>query len=165
MMSFGIEGADPEILAAMKKPITPHQSRQAVDLARSIGMNVAGHFILGLPGESEQTLQRTIDFACTLDLDIAQFYCAIPFPGSSLYPMALEEGWVEGTSFEKFRQDNAIMDLTGLEPSVVNRYRKRAYLRFYRNPRRLIRLLALLRIKGIHTVIKGGSLFYRWTKS
>ena len=64
---------------------TVEQAMQAVRYAHEAGIKTVGHFILGLPGETEESLGHTIHFAQSLPLDLAQFYCAVPFPGSRLY--------------------------------------------------------------------------------
>jgi len=73
MISYGIESANDEILAASGKGITAEQSRQAVRIADRLGIRTAGHFMLGLPGETEETMAQTLDMALSLPLDIAQF--------------------------------------------------------------------------------------------
>ena len=54
----------------------------------------AGHFVLGIPGETGESLEKTLDLARRLPLDFAQFYCAVPFPGARLYEKAKEKGWL-----------------------------------------------------------------------
>lgn len=163
MISYGIESGNQAVLDQAKKKITVHQSREAVKMARRTGIKVAGHFVLGLPGETEETLKETIDFALTLDIDTAQFYCAVPFPGSSLYEEAKAQGWIEGANFEDFRQDNAVMNLPGLSPLIVNDYRKKGFRRFYLRPSRFLRMLNCMSISGIGETIKGGVRFIKWT--
>ena len=85
LLSFGIESGSQKILDTSKKKIHLEQSRRAVKLANDAGLMVAGHFILGLPGETEETIRETIEFAEQLDLSFAEFYIATPFPGAELY--------------------------------------------------------------------------------
>lgn len=162
MISYGIESGSQRVLDTTKKKTTTHQSRAAVRMAKEAGIKVAGHFVLGLPGDSEETLKETIDFSLHLDIDIAQFYCAVPFPGSRLYELAKEGGWIVGKEFEEFRQDNAVMNLPGLRPSTLNSYRRRGFRRFYMNPARFFRMLPMMKATGIWDAIKGGLRFIRW---
>ena len=165
MISYGIEAGDQAVLDKARKNITVDQCREAVRLAKEAGIKVAAHFVLGLPGETEETLAGTIDLALDLDPEVAQFYCAVPFPGSSLYEFAGNQGWIETKGFEEFSQNNATMDMPGLPPSVVNRYRKKGFRRFYLRPNRFLRLSGLMRAGGIGKTIKGGAKFIRWMAS
>ena len=81
MVSYGLESGSDAILAASGKGITVAQSREAVELAHRLGIRVAGHFMFGLPGETEETMAETLALALALPIDIAQFYAAAPFPG------------------------------------------------------------------------------------
>lgn len=163
MISFGIESANQNVLDAAGKKISADQARKAVDAASAAGIKVAGHFVLGLPGDTPAGIRQTIAFSLSLNLDTAQYYCAVPFPGSPLYRTALKQGWVtEEVSFEEFRQDHAVMHLPGLAPERVDRYRKKAYLKFYFRPARILALLRLIRIQSLGATVKGGLNFLRW---
>ena len=94
MISYGLESGNDKILEGINKKITLEQSRNAVRTAHKLGIKVAGHFILGFPGETRHTMEETLRFALELPLDIAQFYAAAPFPGTSLYEAALRHGWL-----------------------------------------------------------------------
>ena len=165
MISYGIESGNEAVLNSTGKHITPDQSRIAVKMAKEAGIKVAGHFVLGLPGEDEKTLKETVDLALTLDMDMAQFYCAVPFPGSSLYQTATDKGWIEGRDFDEFQQDNAVMNQPGLPASVVNEQRKAAFRRFYLKPANVLRILDLIKGNGIGNTIKTGVQFLGWTRS
>ncbi len=165
MISYGFESGNQAILDNVKKKITIYQSREAVRFAKEAGIKVVGHFALGLPGESEKTLKETIHFSITSGIDMAQFYCAVPFPGSSLYETATEKGWINGKSFEEFRQDNAVMNLPGLKPEIVNLYRKRGFYKFYLRPGRWLQIFRLMAAGGIENSMKAGIRFARWAIS
>ena len=67
------------------KKLTLEQVRQAFRAARAAGMETIGFFIIGLPGETEETMEDTIRFACELDPLVANFSMATPFPGTRMY--------------------------------------------------------------------------------
>ena len=162
MISYGIESGNQQILDQIKKKITLAQSREAVKAATNAGIRTAGHFVIGFPGETEESLRETTDFALSLNPEIAQFYCAVPFPGSQLYEQAANQGWIDRREFAEFHQDNAVMNLPGLPPSVVNDYRKKAYLKFYLRPSRFLQVLKLMKLGRIGETIKGGIRFIKW---
>ena len=165
MISYGIESGSQAVLDLVKKNITPGQARNAVKMAKEAGIKVAGHFVFGLPGETEETIKETINFALGLDMVMGQFYCAAPFPGSHLYELANAEGWLEGREFEEFRQDNAVMNLPGLPTEVVNKHRKEAFRRFYLRPKRFFQILGLISSGMIGKTIKEGVRFFGWARS
>ena len=142
MISFGLESGNDEVLTMTGKGITVAQSRAAVLMAHQMGVKVAGHFVFGLPGETEKTMAETLRLALNLPLDIAQFYVAAPFPGTRLYEEAVKNGWL--TSDANLSQDHAFMELPGLPAGRVNAFRRMAYRRFYTRPRALGRLLSML---------------------
>jgi anaerobic magnesium-protoporphyrin IX monomethyl ester cyclase len=85
---FGFESADDALLEVSGKGITTAQIRRAVHLARQAGLAVHGCFILGLPGETEATIEKAWQFAKELDLRGVSFPIAVPFPGTRLHAMA-----------------------------------------------------------------------------
>lgn len=165
MISYGIESGDQHVLNTARKNITLNQSRKAVSLSRKNGITVVGHFIFGLPGDSIGSINKTIQFAKSLDLDFAQFYCATPFPGSPLFRKALDNKWIDKFDFSQFRQDNAVMQLPGLPPEKVNALRKKAFKGFYTNPRHFFQLLKTVRQHNISDAIKSSVEFLKWSKS
>jgi radical SAM superfamily enzyme YgiQ (UPF0313 family) len=146
MISFGLESGNDAILAASGKGITAAQSREAVRMAHGLGIRTAGHFMFGLPGETEETMAQTLALALSLPLDIAQFYAAAPFPGTALYDEALRKGWLnEAEKGERraFAQNSAVMELPGLPAARVDAFRRDAFRRFYLRPRAVARVLLM----------------------
>lgn len=82
---YGIESGNPEILKATAKHIDLDQVRQAVKWTEEAGIRAKGYFILGLPGDTLETMEQTIEFAASLDLSEAMFSIATPFPGTRLW--------------------------------------------------------------------------------
>jgi anaerobic magnesium-protoporphyrin IX monomethyl ester cyclase len=135
MISYGVESGEQAILDAIKKDITIEQIREAIRLTRKVGFQIAGHFVLGLPGETANSLRKTYDFACNLDLDYAQFYCASPWPGSEFYQMAVKEGWLASTNWDEYEQDHSVTNYPGLSGKEITAFREWATRRFYLRPR------------------------------
>ncbi len=84
-IAFGIESGNQNVLDTIKKDTTLEKMRNAVKIARTAGLETFGFFMLGLPGDTEKTMQDTIDFAKSLDMDIVKFDITIPYPGTELY--------------------------------------------------------------------------------
>ncbi len=161
MISFGLESGDDALLERSGKKMTVAQSRQAVLWAKEAGVRVAGHFIFGLPGETEETLARTLALALELPLDIAQFYAAAPFPGTALYDEAAAGGWLAGD--EAMSQSHAVMNLPGLPAARIDAFRRYAFRRFYGRPRAVWNLWTMAEagaLKGLPASLKR---FIGWT--
>jgi radical SAM superfamily enzyme YgiQ (UPF0313 family) len=150
------------VLDEAHKGTTPEQAFKAVRSAHEAGIKTVGHFILGLPGDTRESLEDTIEFARKLHLDLAQFYCAVPFPGSRLYERALQEGWIAQPDFKTFNQDQALMRLPTITPEEVNRYRGLAYKRFYFNPGSIVRAVKLTNWRDLRGLLTSAREFWRW---
>ncbi len=85
MMHYGVESADQKILNTLKKGINVQQIRDAVQWTHNAGIKIAGSFIFGNPGETQETMDNTLNLAIELDPDIAHFFVMAPLPGTELY--------------------------------------------------------------------------------
>jgi len=86
MLCFGIESGNQEILDKVKKKITLEKCKQAVDMCRQVGISPMTSYILGLPGETEETIKKTLEFAKELS-DNYGFHVLAPFPGTEVREM------------------------------------------------------------------------------
>ncbi|MFH0794882.1 MAG: radical SAM protein [bacterium] len=93
-IQMGIETADEELLSHYSKGVTCDKVRTAVTLCKQVGIRVLGHFILGLPGDTEEAIHNTIKYALELDPDFASFNVAMPRMGTKFRDEALEKGLV-----------------------------------------------------------------------
>lgn len=159
MISFGIESGSNTVLKRNGKGITVEQSERAVRAAHACGIRTSGHFIAGLPGETEHRMSQTLDLALRLPLDIAQFYAAAPFPGTRLYEEAVARGWLSPD--KGFSQDRAVLELPGLPAERVDAFIAKAYQRFYSRPGTLKRLATLLTPGGFADIRKNVSRILR----
>ena len=82
---FGIESGDNGILKEMRKQVNVSDVRRAVEVAVQAGLESAGFFIIGYPGENDSTILRTLKFATELPLDYVSFSLPYPIPGTGLY--------------------------------------------------------------------------------
>lgn len=160
MISYGLESGNNDILKNTGKNLTAEQSRAAVTAASQLGIKTSGHFIFGLPGETEETMKQTLSFALDLPLNIAQFYTAAPFPGTGLYRQALTEGWLKAGS--AFSQSHTVMDLPGLPAVKVEAFRRYAFKRFYMRTRPLLNLVSMVRPSMIRNISCNLIRFFRW---
>jgi radical SAM superfamily enzyme YgiQ (UPF0313 family) len=103
------------------------------------------HCVLGYPGETEEDVLRTIEFVKRLKLDFAQFYCAVPFPGSKLYEEAKKNGWLNTTDWSKFEQNYSVLDTPWLKAQRVMELRTKAFKEFYLRPRAFLNTFKYMR--------------------
>jgi radical SAM superfamily enzyme YgiQ (UPF0313 family) len=161
MISYGLESGSNAILAASGKGITVAQSREAVALAHRLGIRVAGHFMFGLPGETEESMAGTLALALSLPLDIAQFYAAAPFPGTALHGEAVDRGWLR-ESIPAVSQSSAAMELPGLPSARVDAFRRYAFRRFYLRPQAMARVLSMAEPSAMAGIVPPVRRFLRW---
>jgi anaerobic magnesium-protoporphyrin IX monomethyl ester cyclase len=82
---FGIESGSNDILHEMKKHLTVEQAASAIETAKKVGLNTGAFFILGYPGENDNTILQTIKLSNSLPIDYASYAFPYPFPGTGLY--------------------------------------------------------------------------------
>jgi radical SAM superfamily enzyme YgiQ (UPF0313 family) len=88
---FGIESGNKQILESVNKKITLEQVRKAVEWCKAAGIKSKGYFMLGLPGDTLETMDQTIDFSLDLGLDEAMYSLTTPFPGTQLWKLLLDK--------------------------------------------------------------------------
>jgi len=94
LLLVGYESGDDAILHNVKKGLRTDIARRFATDCRRLGITVHGTFILGLPGETRETIRKTIDFAKEINPHTIQVSLAAPYPGTSLYRQAMAEGWL-----------------------------------------------------------------------
>ena len=95
LLLVGYESGNQQVLNNMKKGTRIDIIRRFSKDCRELGIKVHGTFILGMPGETPETIRETIDFACEMDPETIQVSLAAPYPGTYLYKQAQENGWLE----------------------------------------------------------------------
>jgi radical SAM superfamily enzyme YgiQ (UPF0313 family) len=88
---YGIESGDDQILRRIRKGITTDQVRRAIRWTKEVGIKTKGYFMTGLPGDTLQSVQETIDFAKRIDVDEALFSITTPMPGTGLWQELLRQ--------------------------------------------------------------------------
>ncbi|HUL40026.1 MAG TPA: radical SAM protein [Methanomassiliicoccales archaeon] len=134
-ISYGIESGSQSILDHADKCVTVEQARNALAWARQARIKTFASFILGLPGETWQTVGETIDFVGQTIPTSAEFNVAVPYPGTKLYEMVYGEKGGEAVDFRRLYQDDAVVGTEALTPADLNKARDMAYRSLYFNPR------------------------------
>ncbi len=147
-ISWGIESGNEMILKKAHKGYRMEQAYNALNWAHKAGIKNWGYFIIGLPGETVETIRETIDFSKKLPLDIALFHVAAPYPGTPFFFEVVENGWFRpGTQWEEVDMDQAtVLDYPDLKAEDLLRWQKRAFREWAFRPGPILTFL-----KGMNT--------------
>jgi radical SAM superfamily enzyme YgiQ (UPF0313 family) len=96
LLVVGYESGDQRVLNNVKKGLKVERARRFAADCRELGIKVHGTFIIGLPGETKETIQATIRFAREVNPHTIQVSVAAPYPGTELYKQAVDNGWLPG---------------------------------------------------------------------
>jgi anaerobic magnesium-protoporphyrin IX monomethyl ester cyclase len=129
MIAWGIESANEGILQRVRKGYRPERAVQALGWARAAGIKNWGYFIVGLPGETDETVRQTIELAKKLPLDLVLFHIAAPYPGTPFFFEAVEKGWFRpGTCWEEVDMDRStVLDYPQMPAERIEYWARRAF--------------------------------------
>lgn len=152
--NMGFESASQEILNNVKKNITVERMKQAVIDCKKAGLEVCGYFIIGLPGETYETIEQTIKFAKSLDLDLVTFNITAPHPGTPFYNYLEERGYLITKDWSKYDTNGIpVYDYPEMSHEEIYSSALRAYRKFYMRPKyfwkRLKRLDSLVEMENL----------------
>jgi len=100
LLLVGYETGNQQILINIKKGMRIEVAKQFAKDCRELGITIHGTFIMGLPGETRETIKETIQFAKEVNPHTLQVSLAAPYPGTFLYDQALENGWLDSANAE-----------------------------------------------------------------
>jgi radical SAM superfamily enzyme YgiQ (UPF0313 family) len=143
LLLVGYESGNDQILINIKKGVRIDIAREFSRNARDLGIKIHGTFILGLPGETAETIQQTIRFACDIDPETIQVSLAAPYPGTELYRQAQEQGWLQiqtGDLVDTHGIQTAAMNYPQLSSTLIFNSVEELYRKFYFRPRKMFSL-------------------------
>ena len=151
LLLVGYESGSQAILNNIKKGVRIDVARRFTRDCHDLGIKIHGTFIVGLPGETRQTIEDTIAYACDIDPTTIQVSIAAPYPGTAFFRQAQENGWLAGDD----RGDDAqqrLLDARGVQKSALSYPHlpdteifaavERFYRRFYFRPRKMTTMAA-----------------------
>jgi hopanoid biosynthesis associated radical SAM protein HpnJ len=142
LLIVGYESGDPQILKNIKKGATVERARQFTKDAHKLGLVIHGDFILGLPGETRETIQNTIAFAKELDVETIQVSVAHAYPGTELFDFAVKNNFmVNGEMVDKGGHQLAHIEYPGLPADEILHSVHRFYDEYYFRPKAVFRIL------------------------
>ncbi|KWT90137.1 B12-binding domain-containing radical SAM protein [Candidatus Magnetominusculus xianensis] len=150
IVNFGFESGSDEILKSINKKTTVKQGIEAVKICKKAKLKVMGNFMIGNIGETEDTIKESIRYSKTLGLDSAAFFIAMPYPGTKLYTMANDLGYLRKdwsyTDLLAYGNNNPPLILPNLPPETLHYWQKKAMKEFYLRPNYILN-----KIKGIRS--------------
>ena len=179
LISYGVESGNQAILDRVNKGYSLAQVRSAFRATRRAGIRSLGYFMAGFPGETQQTLDETVELSLKLDPDFVSWSITALYPGSELYQQAVDRKL--GDNYKKLESpvDSDTRNVSSLSPyshghtfifdgelsrDYVLKTVRRAYNRFYFRPRYLIRFLTRLRtLTELESYIKAFLQYVAWS--
>jgi radical SAM superfamily enzyme YgiQ (UPF0313 family) len=142
-ITFGVESGDQTLLDNVHKGITLEKIRQVFKWARETGMETLAFFMIGLPGETEKTMQKTIDFAKELDPDYTKVSILLPLPGTPLYRDFEQRGYIKSRDWSLYNQHDPsqVYDHPNLNWETIRHYYDLFYRGFYLRPHTVLKQL------------------------
>ena len=139
VLLVGYESGNQKILHNIKKGLLVNVARQFTKDAHALGLTIHGTFILGLPGETLETIEETIKYAIELNPHTIQVSLAAPYPGTFLYNQAVENNWFDGSDHLLTDGGTQIAQLSypHLSSAVIFDKVEEFYKRFYFRPRKI----------------------------
>jgi len=137
MLALGIESESDEVRKDMVKRLERHKIQSAFKNMRDAGIRSFAFFIFGYPGETPTTMNQTVEYAVALDPDFANFYPAVPYPGTALYDKCIRDSLLPAESandWSKMEYSYYLLRGNGLDERVVMSAINRAKRRFFLRP-------------------------------
>jgi len=134
----GFESGDQQVLNNIQKRATIEQAEEFMARTKEAGLDVHGTFVVGLPGETKETIDKTIDFANGLGLHTLQFSAAMPFPGTKYFDYCEDKGYLHTRDWNKWLdpqgEQTGVISYPGLTKEEVEEGVNRGLSSFYFRP-------------------------------
>lgn len=162
LISAGIESGSNRILKLMNKKLNVRQIEEKIALIRNFGLQAAGFFILGYPGETEKEISQTINFSLKLGLLRANYFIFFPLPGTSIYQKLKKSGIIKKHAFENSSFANPNFSCNkNISADKLKTLQRKAFIKFYfLRPKVLIK--NLLKIRSYKQLIFLGKRCLNW---
>jgi hopanoid biosynthesis associated radical SAM protein HpnJ len=145
----GFESGNAQILKNIKKGVTKEQAIQFTRDCKKLGLSIHGAFIMGLPGETKETIRETIQFAKDMDLNSIQASLASPYPGTEFYDLCMENGWISSDNFiDDTGHQKCVINYPNLSNSEIFNSVEEFYDKFYFRPKYILRSIGRMIVDG-----------------
>ena len=159
----GFESGSDSMLATMQKRESVANAHDFMALAKASGLDVHGCFVLGLPGETKESIDSTLAFACDLGLHTVQFSAAVPFPGTEFFRICKENNLLLADSWDQWLdggEQSSVISYPGLSSQYIHESTDRGLKQFYFRPSYMVKFLLSTRSKtDLYRKIRGAKNF------
>lgn len=163
----GFESGNEQILKNIKKGVTKAQAIEFTRNCKKLGITIHGAFIMGLPGETRETIRETIAYAIDLDLSSIQVSLASPYPGTEFYALCKKEGWIASDSFlDETGHQQCVVNYPGLSNREIFDAVELFYKKFYFRPKYIARSIFKMAVdsKERRKLIKEGIQYFEYMR-
>jgi radical SAM superfamily enzyme YgiQ (UPF0313 family) len=142
LLIVGYESGDPQILKNIKKGATIEMALRFTENCKKLGLVIHGDFIVGLPGETHESIRKTIDYAKRLDTETIQVSIAHPYPGTEFYDYAKKNNLISIDSMtDEVGHQLPTVIYPGLDKSELMEWVERFYGEYFFRPRVIWRIV------------------------
>lgn len=138
---YGVESGDDKILENIGKRIPLSRVSEVVALTKAAGIETRTAFMFGNPGETPETLRRSLDYCMKLDPDYAIFNITTPYPGTEMFKWAKRNGYLLTEDWSKYDVSTPVMKLPTVSPEQISEFYRHAYRKFYTRPSYMLKRL------------------------
>ena len=169
MLLVGFESGDQQMLNNMRKGLKVETSRKFAEVAKKARLQIHGCFVLGLPGETKASMERSIKFATEIGMDTVQFSAAVPFPGTEYYDYCKENNLLIANDWSDWLDEgeqSTVVKYPGLSKEEIVEYVDRGLKQFYFRPRYMVKfLLDTHSLPDLYRKFKGAKNFMSYLTS
>jgi anaerobic magnesium-protoporphyrin IX monomethyl ester cyclase len=153
---FGVETCNREILKNINKKVAPDTVAGVFQATKEIGMDVRGAFMLGNPGETEESLEENCRYAIRLNPDLALFNITTPYPGTEMFKWADDNHYLITKNWEDYDLSKPVMELPTVSAAKVMEYYRKSHRRFYFRPSYIYSRLTKIRsLEDLSSIFRG----------
>jgi anaerobic magnesium-protoporphyrin IX monomethyl ester cyclase len=142
---LGVESADQQQLDRVNKQITIDKIRQAFKLSRENDIRTIASVVLGMPGDTKDSIERTIKFVRELNPSYALFSLATPYPGTRFYQEAVQDNLIKVKDWSKYTLLSPVLETVDCSLDELKKMQKKAFRQFYLRP---VYLMKQVRMDG-----------------
>lgn len=151
MISYAIESASPRMQKFLKKNIKFEKMTEIINETDRLGILCNGFFMIGFPGETREEIEQTLNYAFKSKFHTASFYVANPFPGTELFELTKDRipHQLNEIIDKEYNYLSASYGISDLSDKEIQGYLTKANLKFYCNPKRMLRTFLLIPQKKV----------------
>ncbi len=141
ILIVGYESGNQQVLNNIRKGIELAQAERFTRDAKKVGLRIFGCFMIGLSGDTKESVEQTFQFAKRMNPDMVFFQQAVPFPGTEFYEWAKHNGYLVTENYDEWLDENGqlkcLVNYPHLTSEEINELRDKLMIRFYTNPKQI----------------------------